>query len=459
MIFAIFVEGVLGAANAAIVTDVFLAVLIGLFLYAIHKSRAEGPSTFVRYTPTLLTTIGILGTFVGITSGLIGFDIGAIDGSIEELLGGLKTAFISSLGGMFLAIVFRAGETLAWWSVEKEASAAPDEIGPEDLHAEISAQRKAVEALTRALAGDEEGSLLGQVKLFRASYRDKEEAAVQRFGEFEGRLWKKLDDFAEMLSKSATEQVIKALEEVISDFNRNLTEQFGENFKELNTAVEKLVQWQENYREQLGQMAEQFERATDGIERSEKAVTQISEDAASIPEAMDKLGTMLTAANHQLAQLERHLEAFAELRDRAVEAVPQVREQIDIMVTEMGSAVKDASGRIGEAGDSIRDMQGQFEAALKETFEAQAQKIGETFQASDRHLNEFVSQSTEKMDARVEALDEAMQQELERAIKALGGHLGGVTEKFADDYSRLTAQMTQVVQQADLMPGVSTDGR
>lgn len=59
-----------------------------------------------------------------------------------------------------------------------------------------------------------------------------------------------------MMSKSATEQVINALKEVISDFNNNLVEQFGENFKQLNAAVLELVQWQENYKQQLLQMTE-----------------------------------------------------------------------------------------------------------------------------------------------------------------------------------------------------------
>lgn len=61
-----------------------------------------------------------------------------------------------------------------------------------------------------------------------------------------------------MLSKSATEQVINALKEVISDFNDNLLEQFGDNFKQLNVAVLELVKWQENYRQQLEQMMVQY---------------------------------------------------------------------------------------------------------------------------------------------------------------------------------------------------------
>lgn len=44
------------------------------------------------------------------------------------------------------------------------------------------------------------------------------------------------------------EEVILALEDVVKNFNKNLTEQFGDNFKELNAAVKNMVLWQENYK-------------------------------------------------------------------------------------------------------------------------------------------------------------------------------------------------------------------
>jgi translation initiation factor 2 alpha subunit (eIF-2alpha) len=47
---------------------------------------------------------------------------------------------------------------------------------------------------------------------------------------------------------TATEEIIKALQDVIKDFNNNLTEQFGDNFKQLNEAVLKMIEWQSTYK-------------------------------------------------------------------------------------------------------------------------------------------------------------------------------------------------------------------
>jgi len=80
-----------------------------------NKGNIRSPLHFI---PTLLTALGILGTFTGIFFGLQGINLQAIndtDALLEistELLAGMKTAFQSSLwglGGASLFIVVLAG--------------------------------------------------------------------------------------------------------------------------------------------------------------------------------------------------------------------------------------------------------------------------------------------------------------------------------------------------------------
>ena len=61
---------------------------------------------YVYDTPNVYTTIGVLGTFVGIYFGLRGFDVENITESILTLLEGLKTAFTTSIWGISLSLVF-----------------------------------------------------------------------------------------------------------------------------------------------------------------------------------------------------------------------------------------------------------------------------------------------------------------------------------------------------------------
>lgn len=70
--------------------------------------------------PSIFTTIGVLGTFGGIFLGLINFNIDNIDDSILELLEGMKLAFVTSIIGIMLSLIFRIIGQLVLRTVEQK---------------------------------------------------------------------------------------------------------------------------------------------------------------------------------------------------------------------------------------------------------------------------------------------------------------------------------------------------
>ena len=92
-----------------------LLIIIGTFvvcLFLFFRFKNNGGLTthrrVVEYFPTLVSTLGVLGTFYGITIGLLSFDTGNLDQSIPGLLDGLKTAFFTSLAGMIGSMILSA---------------------------------------------------------------------------------------------------------------------------------------------------------------------------------------------------------------------------------------------------------------------------------------------------------------------------------------------------------------
>lgn len=82
-------------------------VIIALAVWAwIYVNRLKGSEDlmknrhWVEMIPSAISTLGVLGTFLGITLGLLCFDTSNLQQSIPELLSGLKTAFFTSLAGM-----------------------------------------------------------------------------------------------------------------------------------------------------------------------------------------------------------------------------------------------------------------------------------------------------------------------------------------------------------------------
>ena len=90
-------------------------------LYASTTERIKRQSLFIKRVsvnntliekrrlinqfPSLISTLGVLFTFIGITVGLVGFDTSDLDTSIPLLLDGLKTAFVTSIMGMLGSMI------------------------------------------------------------------------------------------------------------------------------------------------------------------------------------------------------------------------------------------------------------------------------------------------------------------------------------------------------------------
>jgi DNA anti-recombination protein RmuC len=468
MILSPLLESALNSATANSITEVFLWLMLVIFVLALFWKKKGKHSTLVQYTPTLLTSLGILGTFAGIIIGLLSFDPDNIDGSIALLLNGLKTAFITSLAGMFLSILFKGLVSSGFIDHTPAENELPEEVSAKDIFLVMQQQAEAIGALKKTIGGDDDSSLISQLKSLRTDLSDNSKqtqkhlllvgealseisstskASAENFASFENKLWIKFQDFADMLSKSATEQVIEALKQVIVDFNNNLIEQFGENFKALNQACHELVTWQDNYKNQLIDMSLQYKEGVTAITHTQASVAAISEDAKSIPQSMSNLREVMEVNQHQISELDRHLVAFADVRDRAVEAVPEIKAQIQLAVDGVAHASEQLAKGINDSAEQYRDTVDQTRAALTESAQATANSTEEIRE----HMNAAISD----IDSHMRNLLNELQQggkELNESFKQASSELitqsSSVTESFAKDINIMKENLSRSIEAA-----------
>lgn len=470
-------ENLLRSLNSDMVNTVFLLSMLAVFAFGLRFAKKGTQVEFVNYVPTLLTTTGIFGTFLGIVMGLLDFNQNDIEASIPPLLEGLKTAFITSLAGILFSLVFKTLSTFSFLKpklVEESITHAT----PEAILGAMQAQIIEIIALKEAMTGNEESTLFGQLKILRGdindnaklslnSYITQAEKNQHNFEAFSEKLWLKLQDFADTLSKSATEQVIEALKQVIVDFNNKVTEQFGENFKHFNEAVHKLVEWQENYKQQLDQMQQQYARGVESITATEASVAHISEQSKIIPESMSDLKNVMEVNQHQLAELERHLEAFQIMRDKAVEAVPQIQQQVQATVNDISAAVITASEHykqlLSESDEYIKAHVNTSNALL-EKFATETERgithVGERLKESSERIskdvevaaNEFTDNTSRTNEALqtssdyLQAQTDIIKQHLQDAVSDLNSVMRDMIEKMVIDEKDMTSTMKEANQ-------------
>ena len=462
-----------GAIFESSVSIGFAFIISLAFVLAILSQFTEQFRRFeglYRYGSTLLPTLGVLGTFVGIALGLLDFDVGNIDKSVPPLLEGLKVAFMTSIIGLGAAILLRAVQ-IATPRPETEET----EVTPEVIHSALKSiregideaatqEREALEHLRKSISADNDSSLLTQVQALTAIKEGIDTAATQQqeslenlrksisaegdsslltqiqklrtdFKDGQNELTKEFRQFAETMAENNSKALIEALEQVIRDFNTQLNEQFGENFKQLNEAVRALLTWQENYRVHVEALEHQLEVAVRAVEASEQALSKITDHTHRIPETLQNLRGLLKG-------LDEHLTSVAGLRDKAVEAFPVIDANLTKLTTELTEAV----GQAIQRSENALQQQQNAHDKLHQGFDDLLKNAQRSRDNCDKALNDALSKTSTGMERQFEKLNREMGQTLHQSIEEMGGHLASLSEKFVKDYSPLTARLREVVQ-------------
>lgn len=395
-----------GAANQLVAALIAACFIVGL------TARS---SRFAANASTSMASLGVLGTFIGIYGGLQNFDVADIEASVPPLLAGLKTAFATSLMGMGAAIVFSIVRSALPARGQAVGNATPDAM----LAALVSIKDAAARIEQCLLSEAEENrkrnvSWQKFAKTAFDSAREANRRMLATLGEFRAQvrddqngLRSELSDFSRKILEQNHRAVVEALEQVVKEFNRNLTEQFGDNFKQLNIAVGALVTWQNNYREHVELIESRLSEAVSASEKSRDALSDIVTEITKLPAAVGSLAEAGRNVNQRVSDLNETLAAFAAMREKATNTFPQIEKNLRELTDDFSASVKSSMRENAAA------ISGQREALSE-----QAAKLNELFR-------EF---------------DQQMQSELNRALQTMARQLASLSQTFVDDYNRFSEQ-------------------
>jgi hypothetical protein len=392
-------------------TQVFLA-FIGILFVAFHLKYNERTAI---YGPTILTTTGILATFVGISLGLAQFDSTQIDRSVPELLAGLRTAFLASVFGVFGALTLKLRQF--FFAKQADAEHVPQDVTAGDL-------ALLLRGIHQALVGQDESTLVSQLKLSRQDANDRLDA-----------LKKAQQEALQKLSEMSSKAVVEALRDVIRDFNQKITEQFGENFKHLNLAVGKLLEWQQTYKAEMEASAVRHEKVVATMQIASDHYSTLVDKAESFTRVSTDLSTVLEGLETQRVHLAAMLEGLANLLRAASGSLPQIEKKMLDLTQQLTNAVTQSQQEVGRALS-------ENSVQIRSTLAAANQEMLRNNQEMNRQVAELIGKTKEQ----VLVLDKALSEELQKSLESLGRQLAALSEKFVSDYMPLTNRLREIVQ-------------
>ena len=430
----------------AVIAIIFITSLLGI-------GKKQGfLAQFAAIAPNTLTSMGIFFTFIGILIALSNFDVSNVNDSIPRLLDGLKLAFLSSVVGLGSAITFRFIQA----GSNRKQSAG--EVDAADLYDQLKELNSNTLLVREALVGDGDASLSTQFGKLRNDFRD----------------------FADKMKEDSSQALVKALEEVIKDFNEKISEQFGENFKQLNEAVGALLEWQQEYRAQVEVLTQAFKETQTGIK-------SVEETTAKIPSHMESIESAFSATETRVEQLYDGIGSLNEMRESAKNAVPELQEAINSMTTGMResidaqlevlkSQISDTHELTANLGDVVKTSLDQTEqnfAQQMEKFqgvldslnlgadnvlqstESVSKRVSEMLEDFSTHqekvarevqsrIDQSVADNVETMNQSLQDLDKGMQQQLQRSIDKMGNNLTSITETFVTTYEENARKIVEL---------------
>jgi DNA anti-recombination protein RmuC len=243
------------------------------------------------------------------------------------------------------------------------------------------------------------------------------------------------------MADNNSKALIDALKEVIRDFNAKINEQFGDNFKQLNLAVERILVWQEAYRQQMAEMIDQQRATTENMAIAAARYSELVQQAERFSSTAASLQALLIGLESQREHLHGALTHLGNLLKAAGDGVPRLEEKITELTRQIEASVRNTSEKLAAASKELtRNVQDSH---------AQMQRIL-TQSAADVHreVNSHVQQLSAQTKEQVVALDKALSEELTRSIRTLGRQLTSLSEKFVEDYKPLTDRLRLLVQSA-----------
>lgn len=461
----------------AVAMLIICALLAHLFAYN-ENTVHEGPSIF--------TTAGIFFTFLGIAEGLYEFNPQKIDASIPALLDGLKTAFIASVVGVGAALSIKLRYVI--FGVKRyDRGVRPEGATVDDLCDQMS-------GIQQSLVGTDESTLISQLKLNRQDTNDRLDT-----------LNRSQTAFMQKLAESNSKALIIALQEVIRDFNTKITEQFGDNFKQLNQAVGAMLDWQDQYRQQMSEMIEQQGRAAANMEVATSRYGEVIDKTETFSVTATRFGELLYGLESQREQITASLEQLGRLLEKTADGLPKIESKVIELTEQMTTGVKQnqedvtkvlrdsaaafqssildtrnlllettqsANTRLNDHMGALADRtsekvvglteqvtigvkqnQDEMTKVLRDSAVTLQSSIAdtrnlllETTQSANTQLNDHMRTLADKTSEQIVKLDTALESELSRSISSLGRQLTALSKQFVEDYSPLTERLRAIVQ-------------
>ncbi|MBR3621901.1 MAG: hypothetical protein IKN43_00935, partial [Selenomonadaceae bacterium] len=278
------------------------------------------------------------------------------------------------------------------------------------------------------------------------------------------------DKFLKDMAENYSNELINALNMSMEKLNTQLQSQFGDNFRQLNEAVEEVVAWQREYKDivekttdEVRTINETFKRFQENIagevdEHIEamtanlKEFTETSRQNLSVQEnlaaATKELGEMITIARENTATMRQTAENFGELSNKTNENIRQaIAEQSGAVAERMTALTNEFTGHIKKLNETAFTVVTDVNHYLRDfrtVSDDVTKSIREALEAFRADFAKMTAAELNGLQAVFKQMAENTDKQQDKAIKSLAGAMGAISEHIIGDYNALIGRIADL---------------
>ena len=337
-----------------LVVTIIFGILVAYILYFFLKEKQYSKESVLG---NIASTIGVLGTFVGISIGLWKFNPNDITSSVPLLLSGMKIAFATSIIGMASSIFMK------YIALKNEDEENIDDI-MELFNTMIAESRNVNNTLIENQKQTE--NVLNKVSEIWASHQENLTVELK----------------SEILKLN--NNTISKKEELIGEFKK-----LGECFTLLNSGVNNLLTWQENYKETIENTTKELETVIQTIHNADESIESISKNSSLIKENNEKLSEVLKEINKTQNVIIDSNKSIIEISNTAKESIPQINEHF----TNIDNRTKESTAYLQTLiSENLNNIKSYLEKITEDVLSKTTQSIYENNRQFKYEISEHISQ-------------------------------------------------------------------
>lgn len=406
----------------------------------IHKRLLE-------MVPDILTSLGILGTFVGLVWGLKNFnpnDYAAMTSSVASLVDGIKVAFLTSIYGIALSIVYTYGMKSEYSSLTENLQGFLDRF----------------HAYVMPTAENESRNLLVSSQKIQTEAMNKmaEQFSVQMADSFEKVItptFRKMNDSLDMLVTSVTRCQQDAVKEILDGFMKEMHGSFQMQFRDFNEALNQLKKAQKENADYTAALYQTMStQLSDNYLQQEKAMKDAVTELGNLQNRYLTTANRIVQDNQNIQKMQQqdyqHVTEYLKEAEQSAAKFWVACNQTMKRYVEAAAAGMENVGQSSQVSTEVlkanRQMVQDFDAKMQEF--AQYQKLSYQTMEQVRRLLADVSLSGNGKD--MQLTPGRMSAEAERVsvdkIQKLLEEQGETQKELLEDISRNIRELSRAAQ-------------